>query len=175
MDKFVIYCLASNQLMTDGGAPVIGTEKELKRILKDEVVDAKRYEVKPISFMKQWAKKEKQLETEKEALVYKFSPTYPEFHYKPQEGEQRYLLIVGEEGVKKSGRKVKDFASAEDAIKMATQSIVKLTKEFPQHAYYVLDLERYGYVSRIDQKGITKYSRFRASKSKLSQRSDKQC
>ena len=168
MDKYVIYCLASNQLMTDGDAPVIGTEKELKRILKDEVVDAKRYEIKPISFMKQWAKKEKELESEKDNSAYRFSPLYPEFHYRPTEGEQRYLLIVGQEGVKKSGRRVKDFASIEDAAKMAKQSIVKLTKEFPEHAYYILDLEKYGYVSRIDQNGITKYSRFRSSKSKFS-------
>lgn len=174
MDKYVIYCLASNQLMTDGDAPVIGTEKEIKHILKNEVVDSKRYEMKPISFMKEWAKKIKKQEEENQTASYRFSPPNPEFHYKRNENEPQYLLIVGQDGVRKSGKLVKAFASAEEAAIMATRSVSKLNKEFPELAFYILDLERYGYVSRVDQKGITEYIRFGAGKRKTSSRASKQ-
>jgi hypothetical protein len=174
MDKFVIYCTASDQLMVEGQVPFIGTEKEVKHVLKNEVVDAKRYEIKPISFMKEWAKKIKKQETDNQSASYRFSPSYPEFHYRRSEDEQRYLLIVGQEGIRKSGKLVKTFASAEEAAKMATQSAVKLNKEFPELSFYILDLEKYGYVSRIDKEGITEYSRFGTSKRKTSSRTSKQ-
>lgn len=157
MDKFVIYCTASDQLMLEGSTPFIGTEKEVKDVLRHEVVDAKRYEIKPISFMKQWAKKIKKQEEEQGRASYRFSPTFPEFHYKALDDQQRYLLILGQEGVRKSGRLVKDFASVEDAVTMGSKSIKKVVQELPDHAYFILDTERYAYVSRLNEKGITHY------------------
>lgn len=174
MDKFVIYCVASDQIMTDGRDPFIGTEKEVKYVLKHEVIDAKRYEIKPASFMKEWARKIKKQEAENENVSYRFSPPNPEFYYKRGENEERYLLILGEEGVRKSGKLVKAFASADEAANMALKSASKLNKEFPQLAFYILDLERYGYVSRIDKEGITEYFGSRASKRKTGPRASKQ-
>ena len=168
MDKFVIYCTASDQLMVDGNTPFIGTEKEVKNVLKNEVVDSKRYEIKPLGFMKEWARKIKKQEEEQAREVYRFSPTAPEFHYKPSEEQKRYLLILGQEGVRKSGRLVKDFASIEEAVNMGNKSIKKIIKDFPDYAYFILDTERYAYVSRLDEKGIVQYefSRSRDSKRK---------
>jgi hypothetical protein len=170
MEKFVIYCIASDQLLLEGNDPFIGTEKEAKHVLKHEVVDSKRYEIKPLKFIKEWAKKIKKQEKAEGTIGYRFSPIAPEFHYKPEERHARYLLILGEEGVRKSGKLVKDFASVEEAVIMGSRSIKQVVKQFPSYAYFILDTERYGYVSRLDEKGITDYERIELGNSKRKSR-----
>ena len=156
-DKYVVYCIASDQLMTDGKDYYVASEKEVKALLKNEVVDAKRYEIKPFSFVKEWERKIKKTEAAKNADEFKFSPGFPEFHYKRQAGENRYLLILGQENLRRSGQRVKDFASVKEATDLSLKTIKNVVKEMPNHAYFILDLDKHGYISRVDKKGISKY------------------
>lgn len=156
-DKYVVYCIASDQLMMDGKEYYVGSEKDVKALLKNEVVDAKRYEMKPASFVKEWERKIKKAEASKNGDSYKFSPGFPEFHYRRQTGEERYILVLGQEKIRKSGQRIKDFASIKEATALSLKTIKNVAKEMPDCAYFILDLEKYDYVSRIDKTGISKY------------------
>lgn len=163
MSKYVIYCPGPDLFLCDNKVPFVGTEEEVKHVLKHEVVDPKRYEIKPLKFLKQWeAKKQK----EEEALAkepYKFSPPRPEFHYKRPENQRQYLLVLGKDEERKTGRLVKDFDTVEEAVTMALKSIVKLTKELPDHAYFILNSEAYSYVARISSTGTEWYVKISGS------------
>lgn len=149
MAKFVIYCAGSDQFLCDGNEPFIGTEEEVKRVLKHEVVDSKKYEIKPIKFLKQWAIAEKKKEEKAKKAKYEFSPGEPEFHYKKPEGQARYLLILGKEDCRKTGMLVKDFDTLATAVTMAQRSIKKVSEELPGFSYFVFDSELYTYVKHI--------------------------
>ena len=153
MSKFVAYIPGMDSFLMDGDTPFIDSEKEVKRVITTEVVHPKMYELKPVSFLKTWAKRQEKLEAEAAATPYKFSPPRLEFHYKRKEGEKRYLLVVGDEEVGKSGTKVKEFDSRTEALTMAQRSIAGLTKEFPTLGYYVFDTETYGYTDGITANG----------------------
>lgn len=142
----------------------VGTEAEVNKVLKNEVIDGKRYEVKPFKFFKSWELKQRKEEESKQSAAFRFSPTMPEFHYKKSEDESRYLLILGKEGERKSGRLVKAFDSVEEAITIATRSIQKVSKELPGYAYFILDSERYGYVSEVNEKRVKRYEQFSGSR-----------
>jgi len=149
MPKYVIYCPRHDIFLCDNGVPLVGTEAELKRVLKHEVVDHKKYEIKPIKFFKKWEVKKRKEEENLAKAPYGFSPSQPEFQYKKPKDQKQYLLVLGKEYEKRTGRMVKDFDTAEEAATMALKSIVKLTKELPDHAYFILDSEAYSYVARI--------------------------
>lgn len=156
MSKYVAYIPEIDSFLMDGDKPYIDDEKSVKKVITEEVVHPKKYELKPVSFLKTWAKKQEKLEAEAAKKPYRFSPPGPEFHYIRKDDEQRYILVVGDENVSKSGTKVKDFDSREEAITMASRSINGLVKEFPTLGYYIFDTEIYGYTD-----GITGNQRWR--------------
>jgi hypothetical protein len=164
MSKYVIYCPKSDQFMMENNVVFTGTEAELSKVLKHEIVDAKRYEIKPIKFFKSWELKKIKEEENDQINSFKFSPPKPEFYYKKPDDQPRYLLILGKEQERRSGQLVKAFDNVAEAVKMATRSIQKVSKELPDYAYFILDSERYDYVAEINQKGITEYEQFRESR-----------
>jgi len=166
MAKFVIYCASTDQFLCDGKEPFVGTEEEAKRIVKNEVVDSKRYEVKPVKFFKQWEKAEAQKEERAKKTLYGFSPGEPEFHYKKPEGQARYLLILGKQDSRKSGMLVKDFDKLQDAITMANRSVKKITEELPGYTYFVFDSENYTYITEVTDHGSAKVTRTGSRKGK---------
>lgn len=149
MSKYVAYIPEIDSFLMDGDKPYIDDEKAVKRVITEEVVHPKKYELKPVAFLKTWAKKQEKLEAEAAKKPYRFSPPSHEFHYVRKADEQRYILVVGDENVSKSGTKVKDFDNREDAITMANRSINGLVKEFPTLGYYIFDTETYGYTDGI--------------------------
>lgn len=149
MSKYVAYIPEFDSFLMDGDQPYIDEEKAVRKVITEEVVHPKKYELKPVSFLKTWAKKQEKLEEESANRPYRFSPSFPEFHYKRKHGEKRFLLVVGEENVSKSGSRVKDFDTRAEAITMAERSINGLTKEFPNLGYYVFDTETHGYTDGI--------------------------
>jgi hypothetical protein len=149
MSKYVAYIPEIDSFLMDGPVPYIDDEKEVRKVITEEVVHPKKYELKPVAFLKAWAKKQEKLEEESANKPYRFSPPNPEFHYGCKEGEKQYLLIVGDENVSKSGTKVKDFDNREEAITIAERSINGLVKEFPNLGYYIFDTRTYGYTDGI--------------------------
>lgn len=150
MAKYVIYLPGSDSLMMDGGKPYIDEEKEIKRVISEETCNPKNYEAKPVSFLKKWQERQDREEAEKSKTPYAFSPPSPEFRYRAPQDQKRYLLVVGEAYKSKSGILVKDFDTREEAARLANRSIEKLTTEFPNLAYFILDTEAYGYTDTID-------------------------
>lgn len=149
MAKYVIYIPGIDSMMMDGKEPYIADEKEVRRVIAEETVHPKHYEAKPVSFLRTWAKKQEQKESEQKARPHRFSPTSPDFHYVRPEGQKRYLLVVGDENESKSGTMVKDFDTREEAATLAERSIAGLTKEFPNLGYFIFDTETYGYTDTI--------------------------
>lgn len=153
MAKYVVYIPSMDSFLMDGDEPYVDEEKEVKRVIAEETVHPKMYEPRPITFLKTWAKKQQKLEEEAAAKPYAFSPPKPEFHYKPKPDDKQYVLVVGDENTSKSGMKVQEFDSREEAITMALRSIAGLVKEFPTLGYYVLDTDTYGYTDGITASG----------------------
>jgi len=133
----------------DGNTPYIDEERNIKKVIAHETVHPKNYEVKPVSFLKTWVKKQQKKEQEKKAEPYKFSPIAPEFNYRSPEGQPRYLIVVGNNNKSKSGLKVKAFDSRDEAVIFARKSISGLTKEFPDLGYYILDTKNHVYIDGI--------------------------
>lgn len=160
MAKFVAYIPGMDSFLMDGDTPYIDEEKEVKRVIAHETVHPKSYEAKPASFLRTWAKRQQQKEEQEKVKPYRFSPTSPEFHYKPPEGQLRYLVVVGDENTAKSGLAVKAFDSREQAAIFTRKSISGLTKEFPNLGYYTLDTDAHVYTD-----GITATSQWRCEDS----------
>ena len=145
MAKFIIYIPSSDTVMTDGSGPYIDDEKEVKRVISEETVHPKIYEIRPVAFLKTWAKNQIKKEKAEALKPYRFSPTKAEFYYKPPLNQKNYLLIVADEKLDKSGILVKDFDNIEDAVKLASTSINGLVKEFPKLGYYIYDINQQQY------------------------------
>ena len=145
MAKFIIYIPSSDTVMTDGSGPYIDEEKEVKRVISQETVHPKIYEIRPVAFLKTWAKNQIKKEKAEALKPYRFSPTKAEFYYKPPLNQKNYLLIVEDEKLDKSGILVKDFDNMEDAVKLASTSINGLVKEFPKLGYYIYDINQQQY------------------------------
>ena len=149
MAKCIAYIPGTDSFLMHGDTPYVDEEKEVKRVIAHETVHPKKYELKPAAFLKTWAKRQQKKEQEEKANPYKFSPSYAEFKYLPPEGQLKYLVVVGEEYVAKSGLAVKAFDSRAEAAIFARKSISGLTKEFPNLGYYILDTENYVYTDGI--------------------------
>lgn len=150
MGKYIIYIPGSDSIMMDGKEPYVDSEKEVKRVIMEETVHKKAmYEPRPVSFLKAWAKRQQERETKQKSKPYMFSPTNIEIKYVKPENQKRFLLIVGEYGVKNSGTLVKDFDTLDEAAKLANKSIKGLIKELPHLGYYVYDNELETYVLEI--------------------------
>jgi len=147
--KYVAYIPKIDSFLMDSGTPYIDEERQVKKVIAHETVNPKSYEIKPVYFLTTWTKKKQQKEQEKNIKPYRFSPTAPEFYYKPSEGQSRYILVVGDENEPKSGLAVKAFDSRDEAVIFAHKSILGLTKEFPNLGYYVLDTKNYAYINGI--------------------------
>jgi hypothetical protein len=145
-DKYIIYLPKSDVIMMDGDVPYIDTEKNVKWVIDNEVVHKKMYEPKPIKFLKTWAARHKKEEQAKAKESYSFSPMSPEIRYAPQPGQGNFLLILGEEYVRNSGKLVQAFDTVEDAAKLAARSINLLVKEYPNLWYFIYDVRRLKYV-----------------------------
>ena len=145
MAKFIIYIPSSDTVMTDGSGPYIDEEKEVKRVISQETVHPKIYEIRPVAFLKTWAKNQIKKEKAESLKPYRFTPTKAEFYYKPPLNQKNYLLIVADEKLAKSGILVKDFDNMEDAVKLASTSINGLVKEFPKLGYYIYDINQQQY------------------------------
>lgn len=155
MAKHVAYIPSLDAFLMDGDTPFVGEEKEVRRVIAHETVHPKHYETRPVSFLKTWAKRQQKQETA--VKQFRFSPPFPEFQYVPTKDSLRYVLVVGEEYVSKSGLAVKNFETREAAVQFAEKSIVGLVKEFPELKYYILDTKEHVYTD-----GITSGSHWRA-------------
>ena len=145
MAKFIIYLPASDSVMIDGSVPYIDEEKAVKRVISQETVHPKNYEIRPVAFLKTWAKNQIKKEKAEALKPYRFSPPTAEFYYKPPLNQKNYLVIVADEKLAKSGILVKDFDNIEDAVKLTSTSINGLVKEFPKLGYYIYDTNRQHY------------------------------
>jgi hypothetical protein len=109
------------------------------------------YELKPVSFLKTWAKRKKEQETKQKSKPYMFSPTQIEIKYVKPKNQKRFLLIVGKYNVKNSGILVKDFDTLDEAAKLANKSIKGLIKKFPHMGYYIYDNKLKTYVLELSR------------------------
>lgn len=146
MSKFVIYTLGSDGFLGTNGEPFVGTKQEVEYVVRNEVVNPKNYEIKPRSFLAQWAKRQEKLEEAKAKIPYNFSPLEAEYGYTPPATQARFLLIVGEEGKRKSGHLVKAFNNIKAAAVFAASSMSKLQKEFPNLGYFIYDTGKGCYI-----------------------------
>lgn len=145
--NYVIYIPNCDGIMLDGGVPYIGEEQEVRRVIAHETVQPKNYEAKPVAFLKAWQKRQDLLEEEKATKDYKFSPpSNMELGYVTKPTDSRYLLIVADATVAKSGSLVKSFDTQKEAAAFAATSIAKLIDAYPKLGYFTYDTEQYRYV-----------------------------
>lgn len=156
--KYFIYIPRSDSVMMDGKEPFVADEKEVRRVIEEETCNPKIYEAQPVSKLKAWIKRQEEADAKAASASYAFSPPSPEIRYCRPEGQGRFVLVVGDENVRKSGKMVKAFDSQEDAARLAGRSIKALTDEFPSLSYYILDTETYEYIDRISGDGAQRPS-----------------
>ena len=145
--NYVIYIPNCDGIMLDGGVPYIDEEREVKRVIAQETVQPKNYEAKPVAFLKAWQKRQDLLEEEEAAKDYKFSPPAGiESGYRAKPTANRYLLIVADATVAKSGSLVKSFDTQMEAAAFAATSTAKLVKAYPKLGYFIYDAEQHRYI-----------------------------
>ncbi len=153
MSRFILYLPECDSVMMDGVKPYVGSKKEVTWTLNNEVVHPKKYELRPATFLRNWAKKQVKLEQDRNNRPYRFSPGFPDFRYVAPKGQKKYLLIVGDGNVANSGSIVKDFDTQAEAYTLAHRSIKGLTKAFPKFGYYIFNTESREYSDRIINSG----------------------
>lgn len=164
MAKFILYCPTKNLVLeAENNEPYLASEKELKLVLKNDIVTPKLFEIKPATYLKQLKRAKEKLEKLEKDKPFKFSPPSPEFRYVAPKEQPRYLLIVGEPAKRQTGVLVKAFHKLEQVVAFAKRSNKDLKKKFSNLSYYILDTQGSSYVEYFEFTGRKSRSTIKCS------------
>lgn len=156
MAKVAIFIPGHNTFLMDKGEIYIDEEREAKRVIAEDIIDKKAYEIKPMSFVKTWLKAERKKEAEAESKSYCFNPPLcREEDYTPPKGQKQFILILAKRKFRNSGELVKDFKQGLEAMNFAKRTFQKLHEEHAEYAYYIYDTKQRKYVGGLSDRGET--------------------